>query len=1649
LLAADWVDYVYFSDTTLAFEPEDYERVHSHQGVVGVNETYTVTETFTVPQCISGPYLVVVGADRWNHVAELDEFNNLTQSDTIQVLLRPSPDFVAVSNDDLEGWSSNNVFEFTYTIINEGADTAQTVWTDRVFLSDSMAFQFNLDELAGSAQRNIVLPPDTQEEVVIQVQVAPDVYGQKYLHLWIDANNEVCESPFDGNNFLTMAVDIAQSPSADLEVAISAPSGAVIAGDALDLGGVVSNVGPAAPNADVWKDFVFLHPENEPGDTIYIERYPCMGGLAPGGSYPLPGPFFIPLDVAPGVYTLGVKADGSESVWENESDANNLVLVEGLAIDIDSSRVPDLRPVSIVPAGPLLTGTTVAVEVEVENQSHGTGVANWLDALELRNAAGTLLSEATAVFSGDLQSNGTYTATFQLFLPGNAAGEVSLVARIDTAEMVLEYNRANNVLALSVQVEQGPAPDLNPSNLNVATAINAGQVLHLDVLRNQTGDADIVFGNWVERILLSTDNQPGPGDIVLRSYAYAGVDFPQGSTMMHIDSIQVPLTLVGSYFVIYQMDATGTVFEGEAEFNNFVASASPLLIATPLPVDFDVEVTNFNIVEGDLTRVDYTLTNTSGNSFTGNFYNQFYYSTDPEFGEDDQEFSESHVADFSQPLLGSQVTIGAGESMSFSAASRYVPLVEGSYHILMRVDAYNHVYETNENNNVLAFGPVDLDNVMEIFPDIEYDRQFNENLPMLLYNGGNVMTYSSYDPDRHYYKIDIPDGFGMITRMWANEEANQAYGINNSSQPIYEMYVGEEFVPSASEFDFRFDSPLQSDQTVLVPVAGERTDYIKTTAPYIPPHFDPDSVPISQYKLKAEFREFSVYSLHPAFIGTLHNVTMRIKGFDLADEAGLDVALVLGADTTYAFETYPQNASELIAYIDMRGKPSGEYQLMVRKRTTGDVTVWETPVDVLRDEGAIFYSNIIAPPEVRVGQPFQLQVEYGNRGLSNVYDMTFYVSFFMKDTSSTGINVRFLGSNIPGQATATYVADEQNPPGDVGYGDMGYARVFAVRIPILHADYRETFAFEVTVDTIGVMSTVATFGMLPRSPYTFTGRRADAGSSYWGIALGNALLSVPGLLEEFGGSKSGGGCADVLNVDNMTQRLAEETWKVAEIARGSQGYMKEVKDSWKKLTGQEASLKDRYDGYKDLVDKGNIDLTASDDTPFKNQLSDVFDCIDPEFEQDPSTSSPCFEIAKWTQDGKEFRVPVYTCAQVGEIPPDKPREVPDSKPHSLWETIVRAASDPNEIVGPTGEGALRLVENSIDFHYTVYFENVEDADAPAVRVRIDNPLDTNLRIQSMRIQTFGFADTSFQFNDVPYLQTEIGLGAGYGNQRLRVLAGFNALAQKAFFEFVTIDPNTQTAATGPNDGFLFPNDSTGRGEGFVSYVIRAVPDLPVGTEIRNRAAIIFDENEIIETNTWVNTIAGGALASRVLDLPPYSSATFKINWVNETPAFGPPVVGYDIFYREEGSVPGGWNLWLGDTRDGSKSFTGVPGTTYEFKSVAKSFASYEAIEDEADAFTTVLDFRGSLDGGAPLLFPNPAIFETKLAYMSNGEGRQMQIDLVDVMGRLSRQFGFVSGPAGFGYFLIPVNDIESGVYMVTLYEDGEKRGVAKLVVVED
>lgn len=279
------------------------------------------------------------------------------------------------------------------------------------------------------------------------------------------------------------------------------------------------------------------------------------------------------------------------------------------------------------------------------------------------------------------------------------------------------------------------------------------------------------------------------------------------------------------------------------------------------------------------------------------------------------------------------------------------------------------------------------------------------------------------------------------------------------------------------------------------------------------------------------------------------------------------------------------------------------------------------------------------------------------------------------------------------------------------------------------------------------------------------------------------------------------------------------------------------------------------------------------------------------------------------------------------------------------------SSDPNDIIGPAGFGAPRWIAGGQPLDYTVRFENVATATAPAQEVVITQQLDADLDWNSFEVGGFGWGGLYFPVPEGrQFYSARLDLRDTLG-YFVDFEAGVNVATGVATWRFASIDPLTGDLISDPLAGFLPPNITAPEGEGFVTYSIRPASELATGTSISAQASIIFDTNPAILTPVWTNTLDVEAPNSSVASLPAVSPPTFTVSW-SGSDGSGSGVAAYDVFVADNGGPFSAWQLGVATT---SASLAGQAGHTYGFYSVAADNAgNRQASPAGAQATTTAV-----------------------------------------------------------------------------------------------
>lgn len=305
-------------------------------------------------------------------------------------------------------------------------------------------------------------------------------------------------------------------------------------------------------------------------------------------------------------------------------------------------------------------------------------------------------------------------------------------------------------------------------------------------------------------------------------------------------------------------------------------------------------------------------------------------------------------------------------------------------------------------------------------------------------------------------------------------------------------------------------------------------------------------------------------------------------------------------------------------------------------------------------------------------------------------------------------------------------------------------------------------------------------------------------------------------------------------------------------------------------------------------------------------------------------------------------------------------------------TFAVSSFDPNEMVGPSGAGEQNWIQKTSMIPYTILFENKKTATAPAHTVTVTDTLDlTKFDISKFGFGSFGWGDSVYYPAglNLKEFSKDIDLRPGK-NLIARVSGKLDTLRGVVTLEFLSLNPTTMDYEEDPLIGFLPPNATSPEGEGFVSFSVGLKESLGTNSQILNKAKIVFDANEPIFTNEYLNTLDLDKPQSQVYPLAANIKSNFEVSWTGSDQGSG--IRDYTIFVLENDTL---LYAWKANTTDLSDVFHGQVGSSYKFYSIATDNVSHlETDPGQYDATTLVTvdvdEFK--LAKEALKVYPNPA-----------------------------------------------------------------------------
>ncbi|MFN8256947.1 MAG: PKD domain-containing protein [Bacteroidales bacterium] len=440
---------------------------------------------------------------------------------------------------------------------------------------------------------------------------------------------------------------------------------------------------------------------------------------------------------------------------------------------------------------------------------------------------------------------------------------------------------------------------------------------------------------------------------------------------------------------------------------------------------------------------------------------------------------------------------------------------------------------------------------------------------------------------------------------------------------------------------------------------------------------------------------------------------------------------------------------------------------------------------------------------------------------------------------------------------------------------------------------------------------------------------------------------------------------------------------------------------------KEGKFKDQKDKADGVGQKTDTDLEKPSKEPEDDETGEE-EIADPELE--PLFKCPPGEVELYLDNGPDD---LPGCSPILGSPPE-------FNFGAANKTIFSVSSfDPNAIYGPQGYNDANYIANNQTMTYTVTFENMESATANASEVKIDCLLDTTVfDISSFKYMAFGFADSNYVVEPVrENFITEINLQGLY-NSILRVDGNKPDKDGRIYLKFSSLDPITRELTDDPDAGFLPPNNSTRRGEGYIMFSVKQKPNLQHGTVLDAQAKIFFDQNEPILTNIHSNTIDIKAPESNIslIELNEQdSTALLKLSALENAGV---------LFYELSVSVNDEQIFVLKNTAKEDIKMKVKPGNSYKLFIRAKDKVGN--LENPHLSQDIVINFStngfGNLNKNNFSLYPNPAGSSLSI----KGLNEQTTIQIRDITGRILLKGKYNPGSQ------IELENLSSGVYILEI-----------------
>jgi hypothetical protein len=354
-------------------------------------------------------------------------------------------------------------------------------------------------------------------------------------------------------------------------------------------------------------------------------------------------------------------------------------------------------------------------------------------------------------------------------------------------------------------------------------------------------------------------------------------------------------------------------------------------------------------------------------------------------------------------------------------------VAEGNYNLFARADLLSNIIESDKDNNIgMSENPVYV-KVKELVI--------------------NVPENNTLQLTERYYKMRIPDSLIGSTILVTLKSPDSLTKKN-------ELYIAGGYVPTAANYDYRFEIPNYGNQQIVMTSVTEPVYYIMYRCAS-PPDLSTQNITLKAVKLP-----FAILNVHTNTGANIGNVTVRIKGSLFRDS--MVAKLSNGTTTIYSSAVYFTNSGQVFATFNLQGRPLGVYDITLVKPDLSEAVLYSGFSIVPANNGGLITGGgfntgagngnepgcdpgaasglnsqlvveLVAPSNVLLNRPIVLLINYSNPTNFDIPAQTKTLY------SEGGLRMAFTKEGVPAGTTALYLEfiEPGGPPGIIRAGGSG------------------------------------------------------------------------------------------------------------------------------------------------------------------------------------------------------------------------------------------------------------------------------------------------------------------------------------------------------------------------------------------------------------------------------------------------------------------------------------------------------------------------------------------------------------------------------------------------------------------------------------